>query len=104
MGIENSHRAKLMQLDEERLNLTKSDEAITAVTKEHQCEMSAMAHEHEQKMDIMKNAHAARMAKYKTPMPIRPIESSPPSDFGVVTGQCLWDLGMPDGYVNKTNL
>merc|ERR1712216_176232 len=56
-AIERSHRAKLMQLDEERLDL-ESDQAIKAVTKEHQCEMSAMAREHEQKMDIMKNSHA----------------------------------------------
>jgi len=102
-AIQIKHREKLMELDEERLGV-QCEQASKVVNEQHESAMSAIQRQHEHKMEMLANKHATTMAKYTTKPPTRPTEPKPPSDFGVVTGHCLWQLGLPDEYVEQCNL
>lgn len=106
-NIEREHRIKMMELDEEQLALQNEDTA-RHVREEHQWELKSMQEKHERKMQMFKVQHAAKMARITKPEPGKPAweaaEPAPPREFGVVTAEYLWSLGMADEYVQETNL
>lgn len=107
-AIETEHRLKLMQLDEEKIQLDE-EQVSTAIKDEHDFLMLNMQQKHDRKMELLKAQHAGKLATIKGHLPTRDKTAEADADavpvlFGASTAELLWQLGMSEEYAEKHNL